>query len=118
MSIEVHAIGLTEEEAIALEKLFNANDEAGVERVMSKITAIHALKQETARLKARVTEETMLNVHFLLHEKRIEESMMLLCPLAAMIEGDTPPMEVINAAREKMRQISMEREKSECGGNA
>jgi len=118
MSIEIKALGLSDEETATLEKMFAEGDEDGIERVMSKIVAIHALKQETEQLKFRVMQDVLLNAHFLLHENRHDEALSLLCPIVATIEGDPPPMEVVMAVREKLKQVNAEREKSSCEGSA
>lgn len=109
---------LSEAEAKALDAAFASRDEDTIDKLMSKLVAVHALKQETERLKLRVMQDVLVNAHWLMHERREGEALSLLCPIVAMIEGDVPPPEVVAAMRAKLLAVNGERERDSCEGNA
>ena len=76
-------------------------------------TVTEAIHEAADRIRYRLFCDVLLGVHYLLHADRIEEAKELLCPVAAMIEGIKPPMEVMEALLRKLNAVNLEREPAE-----
>jgi hypothetical protein len=94
-------------------------DEAtGVREQTGREVALEALRGVADKLRNSLMRDTLQCAHFLMHEDRFEEVMLLLCPVVALIEGDRVPQDVFNKMMGLMDRINTEREKHSCEGNA
>lgn len=79
---------------------------------------LQQLRDVADKLRLSLLTDTLLCTHYLLHERRTEEALLLLCPAAALIEGAKVPQDVFNKMMKLMDCINTEREKDSCGGSA
>jgi hypothetical protein len=85
---------------------------------VEKLLKIAAMDIAVEAMKVVAHQHVILCVHFLLHKQRGAEAMMLLCPCAAMLEGEPVPESAIKAFAAKLNAVNMEREKADCEGSA
>jgi hypothetical protein len=116
-------VDLTDEQCAELDAAYGNPDltettlrrfaEEAMQKVEAKHTAHEFVEQVADKLRVRLLEDVLLCVHFLLHAKRGEEASTILCPVAAMLEGVNPPMEVMGAVLEKLDAVNLERTPAE-----
>lgn len=71
------------------------------------------------RIRYKLFSDVLLNLHHLIHHDRdMERVKHILCPVAAMIEGEMPPSDVVKGMLRLLDEVNLEREKFECGGHA
>jgi hypothetical protein len=128
--MKINVIELTEEQTAKVEAvegnpdaletvLARFIDEAtGVREQTGREVALEALRGVADKLRNSLMRDTLQCAHFLMHENRFEEVMLLLCPVVALIEGDRVPQDVFNKMMGLMDRINTEREKHSCEGNA
>lgn len=128
--MKINVIELTEEQTAEVEAvegnpdaletvLARFIDEAtGVREQTGREVALEALRGVADKLRNSLMRDTLQCAHFLMHENRFEEVMLLLCPVVALIEGDRVPQDVFNKMMGLMDRINTEREKHSCEGNA
>jgi hypothetical protein len=83
-----------------------------------KLEKLMATLKEISDLRARACSDVLLSIHFLLHQERGEEAMLLLCTTAAMLEGHIPSDEVGAQYVAKLNAVNLERAKFDCEGTA
>jgi hypothetical protein len=85
---------------------------------IAKVEKLVTLLKQMGDLRVQAFSDVLLNVHFLLHQERGEEAMLLLCTTAAMLEGHIPPDEVGVQYVAKLNEVNLERAKFYCEGTA
>lgn len=83
-----------------------------------KQAALDVIHELAERLRSELNRDVLLGVHFLMHAGRVEEAQTLLCPTAAILEGEKVPTEVFQAMLMKLDQVNTERAKADCEGCA
>lgn len=84
----------------------------------AKQSALDTIHELAERLRNELMRDVLLGVHFLMHAGRVEEAQTLLCPAAAILEGEKVPGEVFQAMLMKLDQVNTERAKAGCEGCA
>lgn len=87
--------------------------DAALKQVEAERPAKEAVHEIADALRYRLFTDVLLSVHYLLHKDRTEEAKELLCPVAAMVEGVRPPMEVMGALLHKLDAVNLERTPAE-----
>jgi hypothetical protein len=113
-------VELTEEEAAKLRTLMESGDTAAIEKEVERIEQLVAVRDIAKELRMKLMRDVILNAHHYLHEgdEGRDRAMMLLCPTAALLEGETPPLDVLTALFDALNKGNAEREKASCGGTA
>jgi hypothetical protein len=81
-----------------------------------KLHKLDEMQEFIAEVRLLAHRDIILCVHFLMHQKRHAEAMMLLCPCASLLEGTDVPENVGEAFAAKLNAIILERIKSDCEG--
>jgi ATP phosphoribosyltransferase regulatory subunit HisZ len=87
--------------------------EEAMQKVEAERPAKEVIEELADTIRFRLFTDVLLCVHYLLHAKRGEEASTILCPVAAMLEGVKPPMEVMGALLEKLDAVNLERTPAE-----
>lgn len=85
---------------------------------LKKEAILDTLREVGSRLRSKLMTDAMLCIHYLMHAGRTAEAQTILCPVAAILEGEKIPTEVFHALLEKLDAINLEREKASCEGCA
>jgi hypothetical protein len=93
-------------------------DEVMARKEIAEEPVYKELNKLAEQIRYRLFSDVLLNVHHLMHAGRYDEAKMILCPTAAMIEGERPPNNVMHAMLRKIDEINLERDKADCEGNA
>lgn len=84
----------------------------------ARLSKLIGVQNELTEMRLAAHRDVILCVHFLMHQRRPDEALMLLCPCATMLEGGELPDLVGMAFANKLNEVNMERAKFECAGSA
>ena len=111
-------IELTEEEAKSIRAVLESGNEDEIAKMVERVEQLASLRQIARDLREKLLRDVVLNAHHWLHEGEEDKALMLLCPMAAILEGEMPPADVIKALTEALNLGNVARAKRDCAGDA